>query len=72
MENILDFVKKLNLSMDHVALLCGMDTYFKATRSTDDFIPEDPREEEYLCENYAEGIVMCIETKRRKRDDGND
>jgi hypothetical protein len=50
--------------MDNVAYWCGMDACFAAARSTDDFISEDAREEEHLCENYAEGIVMCFETEK--------
>ncbi len=71
-ESILDIAKNLNLSMDLVALWCGIDACFAAARSTDDFVCVDPREEEYLCKDSARGIVMCFETKKRKHDHRND
>ncbi len=64
-QDILEIAKKPNFSMDHVTLWCSMDACFAAARSKDNCIPEDPREEEYLRENYAEGIVMCASILKR-------
>ncbi len=33
---------------------------------------DDEEAEKHLCANYTQSIVMWFETKKRKREDGND
>ncbi len=71
-EKMLEVAKDLNMSMDQVAVQCGMEASFAISTGGDDFMAEDEDAEKHLCENCTQGIVMWFQTIKRKRDDGDD
>ncbi len=50
------------MTMNEVAVWCGMDACFDLSRCGD-------RQREEVCEDYTSGIVKYFETKKGKRDE---
>jgi hypothetical protein len=71
-EKLSKIANELNLSMEQVAVWCGMDACFATSNCGELFLAEDEGGEKHLCENYTNGIVMEFETKKRKRDEDED